>query len=450
MKILVINIHSSNNAGDHVLNQMGIRLLHENFPEASITLAINDPASYAPYLQAHQRRGDIPAGLHMVDSFFTWFLRRPKGSRLAVLGYAVVMVWHLWLSILTAWRFRGGVKTNRFALPASRWASVQAYLEADMVVSCAGNFLVSRGYYGGITLLMPVFTIFYAWLVGKPVYMMPQSIGPFWRAWERVVIRWLLKHIPVIEVRDLNSAEFVRSLGFPQDEVHLLPDIAFLYRGDPTVTPNSVLRRYGLQVPHHRPLLGVTMIHWGAQNLLFGGQAQYEAAIAAAARYFVEEIGGTVLLFPQVWGPALIDDDRIPAKRVKEQLTTFPQAEQVISIDDAFDADSLKAMYSSMDLFIGSRLHSGIFALGEHVPTLCIAYTHKTWGVMRMLGLERWVVDIDSVQPAQVCAMLARLWAERHQVRAHLFQTLPGVRQQALTAGQLISDHYRILRTASS
>ena len=46
MKILLINVHSDANAGDAVLNETAAHLLREKFPGATITYAMNDPASH--------------------------------------------------------------------------------------------------------------------------------------------------------------------------------------------------------------------------------------------------------------------------------------------------------------------------------------------------------------------------------------------------------------------
>ncbi len=41
-----------------------------------------------------------------------------------------------------------------------------------------------------------------------------------------------------------------------------------------------------------------------------------------------------------------------------------------------------------MDLFLGTRLHSNIFALVAGVPVVAVAYQYKTFGLMEMIGLK--------------------------------------------------------------
>ena len=66
MKILIINLHSSQNAGDDVLTKMTIQQLQTSFTLPLLTLAMNDPDSYTG--------GNVTLG-----SFTTW-LKSPHGK----------------------------------------------------------------------------------------------------------------------------------------------------------------------------------------------------------------------------------------------------------------------------------------------------------------------------------------------------------------------------------
>jgi hypothetical protein len=67
---------------------------------------------------------------------------------------------------------------------------------------------------------------------------------------------------------------------------------------------------------------------------------------------------------------------------------------------------------------------------------------------MRMLGLERWVLDIAAAQGGVVADRLAELWQARAGVRAHLAQALPPLVDQAAQAGPLIAADYAAWRRA--
>jgi len=426
MNILLINVHSSQNAGDAALTELTIRQLQENFPGSQITLAMDDPESH---------RGDGRA-LH---SFFTWLRAVSRDGRP---GWRKLNL--LWLVPATAvpilsYRFMGR-PLFAFTPPGLR-ELVRAYLSADLIVSKPGGFLYHSG--TGLTLLLTVYTMVMGLMAGKPLYIFPQSFGPFAHRWERLLIRKLLAHVRIVMAREPVSLQQLQACGLVHPRCYLVPDLAFAYPAASRSAAEAWLRAQGMRPWNGRPFLGVTLINWGAQNPRFRLQSAYEAAVAAAARHFVGRYKGSVILFHQVRGPLPIQDDRVPARRVAAQLSDLGAAVQVL--EGPVPPDLLKALYGMMDIFIGSRMHSNIFALSEGVPVIAIGYQHKTRGIAQIAGLERWVLDIQEVSPQTLIAKLDELWAEREAVREHIRHRLPGLCQQANRAGAIIAADFAAL-----
>ncbi|MCB0110894.1 MAG: polysaccharide pyruvyl transferase family protein, partial [Caldilineaceae bacterium] len=188
MKILMVNVHSVRNAGDDALLQAAMQQLRRHFPDCTITLAMNDRAGYY---------GPEPT----VDSFLPWFRRQDKdGPPLRTWRWLAIpgRLLQLWLYALL-YRKRGHLPT--FALTAEQHNLLQAYAHADMVVSCPGGYLYSTGKLG-LWFLVTLLTLAYPIWLGKPVYLLPQTIGPLQYGWERWLLRRLLPQIRQIYVRD--------------------------------------------------------------------------------------------------------------------------------------------------------------------------------------------------------------------------------------------------------
>jgi colanic acid/amylovoran biosynthesis protein len=107
----------------------------------------------------------------------------------------------------------------------------------------------------------------------------------------------------------------------------------------------------------------------------------------------------------------------------------------------------LKAVYGGLDAFIGTRMHSNIFALSSGVPTVAIGYQFKTLGIAQSVGIEAWVLDIESLEASTLVQRLAALWAEQDRIRAHLRQTIPSLARRAAEAGQLIAADFHQSRS---
>ena len=87
-KILMINIHSIMNAGDAALTLVAIQQLEKEFPEAQISLSMNDPHYVKENILIHR-------------SFFAWIKNGSKWNYLRLIQFypsvllSVLMLPHL-------------------------------------------------------------------------------------------------------------------------------------------------------------------------------------------------------------------------------------------------------------------------------------------------------------------------------------------------------------------
>ena len=160
-------------------------------------------------------------------------------------------------------------------------------------------------------------------------------------------------------------------------------------------------------------LVGFTVRQWLAPK----AQARYERAVAALADHVIESYGAHVVFVAQVTSQHHADDDRIVSARVADRMRLPAHV-----IHDRLDHRTLKSLYTTLDLLVGTRFHSVIFALNMGVPALAIEYEHKTTGVMTDLGLGAWVIDIEAVTPEGLIATFDCLVAHR---AAYLTPTWP-------------------------
>ncbi len=426
-RILVTNVHSARNAGDRVLLEVTLAELQAQFPRSQITVAMNDLRSYEPN-----------HGVQLVGSLMHWFQDDEGNWRLAaVLAAPWLLLQALVFALIWRWTHR------KLPLPGAgmRRQLLYAYADADLVVSCPGNFFFS-GAGQGVPFFLAVLAFAYGWLIGKPLYMMPQTIGPLRRRREQRAMRWLLDRVRLVLLRDETSEAMIKAIGLRHPRCRVFPDVAFLYQGADDLALLAQAQAALPEMP--RPWLGVTVINWSGHDRHHARPEQYEGAVAAALRAFLHAHGGSAILFPQVCGPSEAEDDRPPARRIATQLRS--EGLSVVALTNEATPAQLQTAYGQMDLVLGTRLHSNILALTAGTPVLAIAYQYKTHGVMRLLGLGDWVIDIAQATPETVTAGLERLWQERVALRAQLQQTLSHVRSQAHLAAAWIRADFEGLK----
>jgi colanic acid/amylovoran biosynthesis protein len=362
-KIALINIHSLRNAGDAALCMVTIQQLKECIPDCELTLVMNDPDSYS-------------GGENRTLSFFSWAYQAKSKPIFR-------LIWLVFITLIPALIQRSLNRPMHQISPEKIRPTFRALLEADIVIGIPGGNIYSYG--SGRALLYIAYTMMVAILAGKPLYLLPQSYGPFRYRYEKVLFSWLLSKSRAIMVREPISLKYLCEIGVPESKCQLLPDMAFAFNQPPDRDVELWLNTSGKKPNHDQPALGVSVIDWGAHHKDFIDQSNYEAVIADTLRHFITKYGGLVYLFPQTWGPTEADDDRIPSDRIANLLPDLE--DHVFVINQPVPAEMLKAAYGKMDLFIGTRMHANIFALTEFTPVIAIGYQHKTFGTASMVEI---------------------------------------------------------------
>lgn len=425
--ILLINVHSSCNTGDDALTLVTLHQLRENFPDCQIILAFDDPAHG---LEDEQ----------VVGSLFHWVKPSGEGGRSKWRCLRLLGLLPSTLLPLASWKITG--KPMWGLTPAALRSLLDAYFTTDMVVSKPGGFLYSSGM--GLVYLISIYSMAFAIFMKKPFYIFPQSIGPIRHWWERSLLKWLVSKARIVMAREEISYQLLTSIAGSSNHIQLLPDPAFACPKASEEAAIEWLNQHNIYIDSGRPLLGVTVVNWMAENPGFKYQERYEAAIAAATRDFINRTNGTAIFYTQVWGPSYSQDDRVPSKRITARLQDV--AKHVIHIQDITSPPILKAIYGCMDIFLGTRMHSNIFALSQEVPVIAIGYQPKTEGILRMLNLDRWMMPIEDVDESTLPKLLSSLFEQRDAVASSISTQLPAIIEKASQPGRIVAQDFQKLK----
>ena len=405
--VLITNVHSSLNCGDLALLDGLVRRLNNSFSEPQITVVANWP-----------NEDGYPKGSNIQVVPSPWSIigesqRGPIALRVAKLVYGRFLA--------------GSVRRLSADKPGNdlsvSWKNLfRSYQTADLVIGVAGNQFYSTGRIGW-PFPASAFSVELAHIFRKPFYTMPQSIGPFKRGWEKLVMRQIYSRARRVYLREWTSIELAKSIGIPADRIKFAPDPAFGYPSASQDAAQHVLARYN--DGQQKLKVGVTVIAPLGRSLNEGYVKRYYVALARLLNQLIAQFGVHIYFFNQVTGPNALEDDR---KAVEQVISQMGQNQGVTTwVNETLSPELLKACYGQMDFFIASRLHSGIFALGMGVPTLFIGYLTKTRGVLRALGLESWVIDLSEIQDDKLEQAGVSAWLEREQQQALIKEILPSL-----------------------
>lgn len=406
MKVLILNAHSAQNAGDLAILRESIACMRHAFPQADLMITMNDELSDL-----------LPTDAVFVGSFTRWMMRVDahgewRWRKSLVPLYALLLILASLLYRLTGLQLLPRLPERRDLL--------RAYYAADVVAVIGGGHLYAR-HAANIAFVWLWLGIALAVLMGKPLIFLPQSFGPLPGALQQGMLRWLLSRSALVVAREYRSLRLLAEIGMRR-RVLVLPDLAFA--DDTTGAESLLVPEVAALAAQDQPLVGLTLMDWQGQNPQFRNQRSYEAAVLALMRHVHERYGARVVLFAQCTGPTAAHDDRIIARRLLAEARA-QGIDSVDFVDAALSPEQLKAAYARLDLLVATRMHSAIFALSRNVPALAIGYLYKSVGIMEMLGLERHALDIATIDREKLCAGFDVIWSERDEIRRRLSTRIP-------------------------
>jgi len=379
-----------------------LKELHRVFPASHLSIAANDPHSWSKFSQI-----DIISSLCTFVADCRLGIWRNHLFRMVSMPILLSLV-GLFYRLIGVKCFFGNAELRRL---------LGAYYNADLVLSCGGgNFFAHKPF--SPALIWALITLGFAQLLGKKTIMLQQSIGPIKGTLQKYFVRLVLNRVHTIMVREPQSEDFVSSVLRLHKTPILFPDLAFWLPNSPNVFPNRLPKQSS------PPRIGVTVINRGVQDLNFKDQDLYEETLAKALINLSKKYNAQINIFTQCYGPSRDQDDRYAALKLYRRL--IRELDDVTCLNNFKNALELYKSYGSMDLIVGSRMHTGIFAFINAIPVVLIGYQPKSVGMMKLFDLEGYCIPIESASNEQllvdlVCdafehrAELSRKIAERYQ-----------------------------------
>ena len=302
---------------------------------------------------------------------------------------------------------------------AKRFLSAQQHETYDAIRDCRALFVKGGGFlhaHGGVRAPYYIwYQLFYfrlAHRLNKPVYLLPNSFGPFRGFTVKTQIRRVLSKCRFIAAREDISAKALQDvLGKP---IPVYPDMGYFLDPAPAEVGRVACKEAGVPLGD-KPCVGITVRPWrfpGFNNpeLRFGA---YLDSIAELVRHIAAK-GMHPVLVTHVLGPSAHENDNLAI----DELIPRIQGVAFSRIDHPGDCSDLKSVYGQMNYVVGTRFHSVIFAQGAGVPAVAVAYGgNKGTGIMRDMELGDFVIPIEDVNGESLCKCFDLLVSRESEVK---------------------------------
>lgn len=303
----------------------------------------------------------------------------------------------------------------------NKYESLTALQNSDIIIVCGGGFLGGKKFDS----LMHIYQIYVDTLFNKPVYVMGTSVEPIKNRFIKYFTDKVLKKVDFVFARESITEKYLSEIL--DDNKHVqIPDMAFMLESS---------RKKFCFVDDLRlksdELFGITVRNWKFPDL-DNKQMAMENYINSVKDFMVKEFEKrkcTFVFIPQV--TVSTGDDTIIAEKIKDRLPKKYKKQFIIRRDD-WSPSEIKSLIANMDYFVGTRMHSNIFATSMAVPTTAIAYEKKTNGIMETVGLQNYVVEINDITAEDLYNKVEDMIVNKKKIKKQLSCRIKDIRKEIL------------------
>ncbi len=282
---------------------------------------------------------------------------------------------------------QAGAGVVRSGVLRGAMSTFNAIRQADLLVVGGGGIIQDSTSLGN--LLFHMSRTWMARLARTPYALCGVGIGPLRRSISRRLTASACRHARSISVRDRKSAELLADIGIKAERAEITADLAHLLAVTGEHATGAIVDSLAKARQQGRRLIGLSLrppVGNAKQRSAYS--AEFEETFRAAAdvaKRLVDEHAAHI-----VFVSMHPDQDDAIGERL---LSSMPVAEHITVVPGKLSPGAIKSIVAELDLLIGARLHSVIFAASERVPAIGLAYDAKVAAYLGSLGLAGQVVE---------------------------------------------------------
>lgn len=293
--------------------------------------------------------------------------------------------------------------------------TLKTFQNADAVFMKGGGLIQSHG--GIISTYATYYRLYHIFLaqsLNKPVYILPNSFGPFEGPFVKLMVKRAFNKCRFISAREEKTQEVVKKeLGI---QIPCYPDLAF-YLENGTITRQYIVEHFN--IPSNKKIVAVTMRPYRFPN---------EKNPEMAYRVFKNEMRKLIFwLAENRFMPLIVEHTFAITTHendgdcIKDVVKGLDKNLYRLFSDRTMDCRQLKSLYASCDYIIGTRFHSLIFSLSNMVPGIAISYDgFKSIGIMKDMNLGEYVIDIKDVTAQKLEDKLKKIIDNQEEIKNNI------------------------------
>lgn len=419
MNILITHAYTQDNKGDAAILSVMLSQLRIIFPKSQIKiLSLEDSLKNKTF-----------EGATLISSFLFHSIFTYKNYVLKIIYTTYIITFTLiWASVFRLFHVNISIILHK---PIKLIA--EEFRCSDIIIPIGGGYLRAKPtIVDTLNLILLIHPILLSIILKKPVIMYSQTVGPFYNTFQKFITRIVLNRTKLIIAREDITVNYLKTIGIRDDLVVKSVDAGFLLKENNNFVFEEIIPA---KILFNKTLIGITVRNWLPKN----EQQNYEQEFA----YFIDKVlldkSCLIIFIPQVTSVTYADDDREVATRM---VKLIHNKNQIVNLTGKYSHHQIKALYSNLNFLVGTRFHSVIFALTNHIPTIAIEYEYKTSGIMKDLNLSKWVIKIEDVNSNLLVNKFTKLLEEKEEYLNILNKNLPPYIKEAENTVNLVKEAY--------
>ena len=247
-------------------------------------------------------------------------------------------------------------------------AILRAVRRCDMLISGGGSLL--QDVTSSKSIHYYLFIIRLAKLLGKKVFIYSQGIGPIDHAFNRRATARALKKADGIVVRDERSAKLLEQIGLPQERIVITADPVIRMKRPDRKVGREILARAGIKKD------GRLTVGWAIREK--NRDSTFVREITECIRWLRENYDAESVLIPFHY-----EEDREVCSVIAERTNGAAKC-----LSEKYLSEDMLSIIGNMDVLVGVRLHSMIYAAIMGVPIIGVSYDPKCTAFLNSVGLD--------------------------------------------------------------
>ncbi len=268
----------------------------------------------------------------------------------------------------------------------------------------------------------------YCKTLGAKYIFMPQAWGSFEDKKVAGNCKKMILSADRYYTRDHVSRKYVAQLlAIPENDVPLLPDIAFHFP-IPDTDGMAILQKHGFPTTTTREAICISPNMRVYERMPGTGiDNDYVKSFCELINHLKNRF--EIVLIPNEIFPdnSMGKDDQFLCKVIFDALAN---KEHVTCITGYYSAEEIKAVIRECKIVVASRFHSLVFALSLGIPSLAISWSHKYRELFRLFALDEYVLEDKGVTTEQIITAFEKLYTNKEAIKQSINTTLPKLKAE--------------------